>query len=411
MTHLLKIVCTFIGWFENENIYKIYSYLLSVLEMLSLKDMSVETDTTAFFTFMVMCSIAGCVLNAITLAVYLKWKRIYSPRQTILKILTIVDLFISIIIMPCTIVVQFAEVLHAEIRLFLSFLKLSFLFSSSLILFIVAAQRFSAVHFPTRAQTDFNTYASVGIVTCFSFIVNAPVVYFKTPSKSNAVGLTGPEFVSLAVFLGGVILMMFLYFNIFNTLKKRASKRQNSTESRIHSHTPQTGSVQIISVIPYNGERKLLTYSTQEESRKPKRHSICLPVSKKSRCVLNSKVAPLKPAMSPNVRSNSLTPVDNSSFNAMRSPSPSHRLRRSTEEIANRKIALLMCMNTITFAVTWLPYWIAIAGLSNSVTLKHLFFLNQVINPIVYSLANKRFLCHLKTFFTIKNWTKCLNSN
>lgn len=358
-----------------------------------------------------MCSIAGCVLNAITLAVYLKWKRIYSPKQTILKILTIVDLFISIIIMPCTIVVQFAEVLHAEIRLFLSFLKLSFLFSSSLILFIVAAQRFSAVHFPTRAQTDFNTYTSVGIVTCFSFIVNAPVVYFKSPSKSNAVGLTGPEFVSLAVFLGGVILMMFLYFNIFNTLKKRASKRQNSTESRIHSHTPQTGSVQMISVIPYNGERKLLTYSTQEESRKPKRHSICLPVSRKSRCVLKNKVAPLKPAMSPNVRSNSLTPVDNSSLNVLRSPSPSHRLRRSTEEIANRKIALLMCMNTVTFAVTWLPYWIAIAGLSNSVTLKHLFFLNQVINPIVYSLANKRFLCHLKTFFTIKNWTKCLNSN
>lgn len=205
--------------------------------------------------------------------------------------------------------------------------------------------------------------------------------------------------------------MMFLYFNIFNTLKKRASKRQNSTESRIHSHTPQTGSVQIISVIPYNGERKLLTFSTQKENRKPKRHSICLPVSRKSRCVLNSKVAPLKPAMSPNVRSISLTPVDNSSFNALRSPSPSHRLRRSTEEIANRKIALLMCMNTVTFAVTWLPYWIAIAGLSNSVTLKHLFFLNQVINPIVYSLANKRFLCHLKTFFTIKNWTKCLNSN
>lgn len=377
--------------------------------MLSWGDMFGETDRVAFFTFMVLCSISGCVLNAIALAVYLKWKRVYSPKQTILKILTIVDLFISIIIMPCTLVVQFAEVFHAEIRLFLSFLKLSFLFSSSLMLSIVAAQRFSAVHFPTRAQTDFNTYASVGIVTCFSFIVIAPVVYLKSPSADNTVGLTGPEFFSLAVFLCGVILMMFLYFNTFNTLKKRASKRQNSTESRINSHTSQAGSVQIISVIPYNGEGKILTYSNQEKSRKPKRHSICLPVSRKSRCVLNNKVAPLQPAMSLNVGGNSLTPVDNSYFNALRSPS--HQPRRSTEEIANRKIALLMCMNTVTYAVTWLPYWIAIAGLSNSVTLKHLFFLNQVINPIVYSLANKRFFCHLKTLFMIKKWTNCFNNN
>lgn len=123
VTHLFFIFFALIGWFGNENIYKIYHNLLQVLEMLSLGDMFVETDTVAFFTFMVLCSISGCVLNAITLAVYLKWKRVYSPKQTILKILTIVDLFISIIIMPCTLVVQFAEVLHAEIRLFLSFLK------------------------------------------------------------------------------------------------------------------------------------------------------------------------------------------------------------------------------------------------------------------------------------------------
>lgn len=67
---------------------------------------------------------------------------------------------------------------------------------------------------------DFNIYILVGIVICFFFIVNVLVVYFKILSKSNVVGLIGFEFVFLVVFLGGVILMMFLYFNIFNIFKK-----------------------------------------------------------------------------------------------------------------------------------------------------------------------------------------------
>lgn len=67
---------------------------------------------------------------------------------------------------------------------------------------------------------DVNIYVLVGIVICFFFIVNVLVVYFKFLSKSNVVGLIGFEFVFLVVFLGGVILMMFLYFNIFNIFKK-----------------------------------------------------------------------------------------------------------------------------------------------------------------------------------------------
>lgn len=67
---------------------------------------------------------------------------------------------------------------------------------------------------------DFNIYVLVGIVICFFFIVNVLVVYFKFLSKSNVIGLIGFEFVFLVVFLGGVILMMFLYFNIFNIFKK-----------------------------------------------------------------------------------------------------------------------------------------------------------------------------------------------
>lgn len=67
---------------------------------------------------------------------------------------------------------------------------------------------------------DFNIYILVGIVICFFFIVNVLVVYFKFLSKSNVIGLIGFEFVFLVVFLGGVILMMFLYFNIFNIFKK-----------------------------------------------------------------------------------------------------------------------------------------------------------------------------------------------
>ena len=120
---------------------------------------------------MILCSVSDSVLNAINLTIYVKWRRVYSPRQTILKLLTIVDLFISIVIIPCSIVVQLFDSLPDEVRLFLSFIKLSVLFMSSLLFSIVAAQRCASLHFPTRIQTNANTYVSVCVISLFSFIV------------------------------------------------------------------------------------------------------------------------------------------------------------------------------------------------------------------------------------------------
>ena len=363
------------------------------------QDMWITTDTVTSLAFMILCSVSGFVLNAINLTIYVKWRRVYSPKQTILKLLTIVDLFISTVIIPCSVVAQLFDSLPDEVRLFLSFIKLSFLFMSSLLLSIVAAQRCAAVHFPTRIQTNANTYVSVCVISVFSFIVIAPVVYQESTGKKS--GLSGPECVSLTVFLGGVILMMCLYLNIFNTLRKRSSKRQASIESRRPSFISNFGSAQIISVLPYATEQRS---SIIDCMRKPERHSICLPLSKKSRRLL--KVVPLHPGLPSNLAIPSLTPVERLQVSSNRDfRSPLHRVpsgRRSTEDTANRKIALLMCMSTITYAVTWLPYWVAISGHSNSVILKHLFFLNQVINPVVYSLANKRFLTHVKALFTFQ---------
>ena len=161
------------------------------------------------------------------------------------------------------------------------------------------------------------------------------------------------------------------------------------------------GSAQIISVLTYATEQKS---SITDCMRKPERHSVCLPISRKSRRLL--KVVPLHPGLPSNLAIPTLTPVERLQVSPNRDlRSPLHRVpsgRRSTEDTVNRKIALLMCMSTITYAVTWLPYWVAISGHSNSVILKHLFFLNQVINPVVYSLANKRFLTHVKALFTFQ---------
>jgi hypothetical protein len=84
---------------------------------------------------------------------------------------------------------------------------------------------------------------------------------------------------------------------------------------------------------------------------------------------------------------------------------PMHRpvsAQRSTDEIANRKITLLMTFSTVLFTVTWIPVWIALSGFVDSLTLEHFSFLNQVINPVLYSLSNKRFRTHLKTLLTFK---------
>lgn len=370
-------------------------------------------DTVSFLVLMISCSLIGCALNSITLAVYVKWRRVYSPKQTILRLLTIIDLFICSIIAPCTIVEQFVEELPGQVRLFLSYMKLSFLFLSNLMHLIVAAQRFAAVHLPTRVQTDCHTYTTVIIAGCFSFAVTAPVVFLRPSCKIRTRGFTVPDSVLLAVFLCGIILMMSLYFNIFNTLKRRAKNRQIiSMESRRPSWQFKS---QHISVMADDKECKKMslrskavldtsTFTPNEKNLKS--HSICLPVTTKSHFSLGRKVAPLRLPSPMNLEVPTLTPVEifqRSSPTDLKSPMhhPGSG-RKSTEEVANRKIALLMCVSAVVCTVTWIPVWIALPGFVDSVTLKHFFFFNQVINPVLYSLSNKRFLTHLKTLVAFK---------
>jgi hypothetical protein len=329
--------------------------------------------------------------------------------------LAIIDLFISSIIAPSSIVEQFGGTLPGEVRFFLSYMKFSFLFLSNLMHLIVAAQRCAAVHLPTRVQTDCHTYATVVIAGCFSLALTLPVVFLRTSAGNHPRGFTVPESVSLAVFLCSIISVMSLYLDIFRTLRKRANKRrltaQESNRPSFQFNSPRAS----ISTIAYGNECKKLSLPSHigmeiptgtPQENKRRHHSAFLPQTTKSHFLASRKVVPSQ-SLSPMILEVPiLTPVKIfQGFSLAAQKSPMHRpgsARRSTEEIINKKITLLMCISSVMYVVTWIPVWMALPGLVDSMTLKHLFFLNQVINPLLYSLSNKQFLTHLKTLVASK---------
>ena len=162
--------------------------------------MWITTDTVTSLAFMILCSVSDSVLNAINLTIYVKWRRVYSPRQTILKLLTIVDLFISIVIIPCSIVAQLFS-LPDEVRLFLSFIT-----SDSSLCPVCCFQ--SLLH-NAVLRCIFQPVSRpmpILMFLCVSSACSPSLLYQESAAKKS--GLSGLECVSLTVFLGGVILIM-----------------------------------------------------------------------------------------------------------------------------------------------------------------------------------------------------------
>ncbi|WAR03648.1 OAR-like protein [Mya arenaria] len=65
----------------------------------------------------------------------------------------------------------------------------------------------------------------------------------------------------------------------------------------------------------------------------------------------------------------------------------------------HRRTAKMLFLCTVIYFITWMPFWLDIFGMTNSLILRHLFLIGHATNPIIYGVVNKQVRKSLKRLF------------
>lgn len=65
----------------------------------------------------------------------------------------------------------------------------------------------------------------------------------------------------------------------------------------------------------------------------------------------------------------------------------------------HRRTAKMLFLCTVVYFVTWVPFWLDVFGLTNSLILRYLIFIAHATNPIIYGIVNKQVRRSFKHLF------------
>jgi hypothetical protein len=89
--------------------------------------------------------------------------------------------------------------------------------------------------------------------------------------------------------------------------------------------------------------------------------------------------------------------------NGANSRAPLTRTRIDRMRMANIKTALMLFVVTIVFILSFLPSWlIALQIIQAPVIVFYMYFVYNVVNPIIYAFMNQNFRTELKKIFRCK---------
>ena len=80
--------------------------------------------------------------------------------------------------------------------------------------------------------------------------------------------------------------------------------------------------------------------------------------------------------------------------------------KKKKKRYCHRRTAKMLFMCTVIYFVTWLPFWLDIFGITNSLSLRYLFFIGNASNPIVYGIINEQVRNAIKKLF-FSQCSKC----
>ena len=398
---------------------------------------------------LVTLAIVGIVGNIPVLIVYCR-RRENMMCNTFIKVLALLDLFVCMLILPYTIVYEYHLVTSDIVCRLFEFLRHFTVLSSGLTLVAIAVERYIAVcQIGTKLNVN-SIKTGIWVIFAVSAIVSSPSVgIFAVVPESDVkdvechfaheltsgtfchftygimgkVLVTAYQTLQCVVFFITVLIITVLYSIVYIVLWNKSKLRRKMINRSIVLQDSE------ISYIEKNrhGQNGRTREPTSRCSSSPKISAV--DANKSNDDVLEQELTVNSielqnvstPAQTSTDSENQIQTIPNSppasvrpkriKFSVSAQSGRSEKLKR--KRLYHRRTAKMLFLCTVIFIMTWLPFWIDIFGITDSLILRYLFFIGHASNPIVYGIVNAQVRREFKRLFCecLRKWFKYRNDS
>ncbi|CAI9730769.1 growth hormone secretagogue receptor type 1-like [Octopus vulgaris] len=354
-------------------------------------------------------ALVGTVGNVLILIVYLK-KQDRKSSSTFIRVLALLDLCVCMFVMPYTIVYELRGVTSDAICHSFEVVRHFCIMASNASLVAIALERCVAVRRPTRRLSLSQVNKGMIVIVVISVVLAIPSVFIFAvvpgPYKINSGNCTediintrNPPFCHFTMsYLGEIgtrsyqallsmsyglacFSIVVLYTLIYTKLWKKAQLRKKlSNPLGIPTSSSSSNSSSDRST-PSVGTEKKKYFDEMSDS---------------TGCTLNN-ARKLTPSVDSDVDSGVQSPTPPLSSNGDRKSTKGNESCKTHGKFSDKRrsmhhnrTAKMLFLCTIIYIVAWVPFWLDIFSITNSLILRYLFLVGNASNPIVYGIVNDR---------------------
>lgn len=372
-------------------------------------------------------SVVGVTGNILILLVYHR-KSAKLSLVSFIRLLGIVDLLVCALIIPYTLAFELHYVRNDFTCRLFEFVRHFTVLASNAVLLAIAVERYYAVCRPLQRLEEDQIAKGVTVIaifclliaipSVFMFAVLAPEVEFSLalnqtgtiPNESSSrefchftahyLGESGTllyQSFLVFLFLGGIIVLIIFYSLVYTAVWKRTKMW------KLNQVVP-TSAIKLASTIATieteggtESSKSLRTVNKDSPGSQNRSNFLAVPSFRHdgSKLVIHRD----KMLNVPDKNGQSIsTPKVPSDMNYSSEARPiGERGRESggtlhTSEALkpyHHKTATMLFVCTLVFVITWIPFWMDVFNITNSVPLRFQFFISYASNPIIYGIVNK----------------------
>lgn len=409
-------------------------------------------------------SIVGILGNIPVLIVFCRRKD-RKASNTFIKILAFLDLIVCAFVMPYSIVYEYHLVTSDIACRMFEFLIHFAIASSNITLVAIATERYIAVcRIGKRINVKIINRGMYGILVLGVLIAAPSVGTFAVVNASEVEGIRcsypheitegtfchftykvmgkGPvkayQITQMIVFFVELIAIIVLYSIIYSVLWKKTQIRKSLTRHR-ESCTPSERQLPVeenVVMVVNNSDKQENATEIYTEIDNSKCIRVGLNTSNKSVNNIadtsnhNEMDSSAKDLLGTNVTEKADSRVTfefsskndelcDASENDSGNSSKSENKQRSNvcfevpekakpRRSYHRRTAKMLFLCTVIYFLTWMPFWIDIFEVTNSLLLRYVFFIGHATNPVVYGIVNKQVRASFKRLLydCLKSWCK-----
>ena len=330
-------------------------------------------------------SIVGTVGNILILVVYTKSRESQISRIFI-KLLAVMDLVVCLLIMPYTVVLNFAGNYSNLVCKLIEFIRHFVVVTSGMTLIGVAAERYVAICHPLKTRQECFWSRLLLAIVCTAAVAAFPATLFFSVNKTTVEGTVYIESCTFDSNLQNIV-----WHNVFNAVLTSLFL------------------IVVVSIITMY----ILIYIAVRKSNKLFR--VVKPIGVVPRAKTDSQNYPPHTQNYPHqeISLRDFTSAGHSEITGSIQEPPSDRICRipnsnvqSQGHLQRRhkelKTILMLFASFMIFAVTWIPFFVNIMDKESHI-IRYTFFINNVTNIFVYGIFSKNTRTQIRSLFCRKN--------